>query len=232
MNDLKNIRKGIFQVITCHHKDMIYIYIYSNFWWLKVSWWLGFIGTSSLEWFLLDVNEAELQALFEEARWSDLFWEFGCSSGKEVIFGSKTAIFSALKKMFQLIHDCLDFLWSLLVFGWSLPRFNLLIQKKGTESRISPRTFKKISAMMDNGIDFLHEQLLQLLDLSHVGVTSISCAATMLRCALADGLLRMRTWLGWPSHAFPKHQSFWMEWRQTGPDRYSLCLENRKFQVV
>ena len=122
--------------------------------------------------------------------------------------------------------------WSLLVFGWSLPRFNLLIQKKGTESRISPRTFKKISAMMDNGIDFLHEQLLQLLDLSHVGVTSISCAATMLRCALADGLLRMRTWLGWPSHAFPKHHSFWMEWRQTGPDRYSLCLENRKFQVV
>ena len=106
MNDLKNIRKGIFQVITCHHKDMIYIY--SNFWWLKVSWWLGDCNFQST-WFLLDVNEAELQALFEEARWSDLFWEFGCSSGKEVIFFGKTCyIPSALKKMFQLvISPCL-----------------------------------------------------------------------------------------------------------------------------
>lgn len=209
----------------------IYIYIYSNFWWLKVSWWLGDCNFQSGVIFI-GCKRGRASGAFWRSSMKRPLLRVWLQLGKEVIFFGKTAIFSALKKMFQLIHDCLDFLWSLLVFGWSLPRFNLLIQKKGTESRISPRTFKKISAMMDNGIDFLHEQLLQFLDLSHVGVTSISCAATMLRCALADGLLRMRTWLGWPSHAFPKHQSFWMEWRQTGPDRYSLCLENRKFQVV
>lgn len=78
---------------------------------------------------------------------------------------------------------------------------------------------------MDHAIDCLHEQLLQSLDLSHVGVSSISCAATMLRCALADGLFANAHIVGLAVPRISETPNFgWSDGKQA-PDRYTQSVQ-------